>query len=158
MGEAARMVAWAAETRRVHQRLRDALEAAREAVEQGVAAQQVTRDLLLYCHGFCLALSGHHRGEDVVLFPEIERRHPELADTLSYLRRDHSQVEQLLGDLRRVLDRGADPPTLLTHLDGIAAIMESHFGYEERRLLRVLETLHLDADVAEVLGPLAGDG
>jgi hypothetical protein len=40
------------------------------------------------------------------------------------------------------------------HLEGIAAIMESHFRYEERQLLSVLETLSLDAPPEEVLGPL----
>lgn len=32
--------------------------------------------------------------------------------------------------------------------------MESHFRYEERALLTVLDTLALDADVRDVLGPL----
>lgn len=32
--------------------------------------------------------------------------------------------------------------------------MESHFRYEERQLLSVLETLELSADVDAVLGPL----
>lgn len=154
MGEATRLVAWAAEMRRVHQRLRDALDVARDAVEDGVDTEQVTRDLLLYCHGFCQALSGHHRGEDAVLFPEIERAHPELAATLSSLRSDHRQVEYLLVALRRALDGGADPPTVLRHLDGIGAIMESHLGYEERQLLRVLEALALDASSTDVFGPL----
>ena len=38
---------------------------------------------------------------------------------------------------------------------GVAAIMESHFRYEERQLLAVLETLALDADPEAVFGPLA---
>ena len=40
------------------------------------------------------------------------------------------------------------------HLDGIAAIMENHFRYEEDKLLPVMETLALDADPSQVLGPL----
>jgi hypothetical protein len=40
------------------------------------------------------------------------------------------------------------------HLEGVAAIMESHFRYEERQLLTVLETLSLDASPEEALGPL----
>lgn len=32
--------------------------------------------------------------------------------------------------------------------------MESHFRYEERELLDVLHTFALDADPADVLGPL----
>lgn len=38
-------------------------------------------------------------------------------------------------------------------MDGIGAIMESHFRYEERQLLGVLDALDLDAEVTEVLGP-----
>ncbi|MDN5796053.1 MAG: hypothetical protein L0H79_09930 [Intrasporangium sp.] len=40
------------------------------------------------------------------------------------------------------------------HLAGIAAIMESHFRYEERQLFTVLETLALHANPHDVLGPL----
>lgn len=32
--------------------------------------------------------------------------------------------------------------------------MESHFGYEERQLLAVLETLELGADPQDILGPV----
>jgi hypothetical protein len=40
------------------------------------------------------------------------------------------------------------------HLGGVAALMENHFRYEERHLLTVLETLDLDADPRDALGPL----
>lgn len=50
----------------------------------------------------------------------------------------------------------ATPAELERHLDGISAIMKSHFRYEERNLLIVLETLALDADPRWVLGPLNG--
>jgi hypothetical protein len=43
---------------------------------------------------------------------------------------------------------------LARHLDGIGAITESHFRFEERRLLAVLEALAHDADPRDVLGPL----
>lgn len=48
----------------------------------------------------------------------------------------------------------AYPADLDQHLNGIAAIMENHFRYEEDKLLSVLETLALDADPGQVLGPL----
>jgi hypothetical protein len=47
----------------------------------------------------------------------------------------------------------ACPADLEQHLDGIAAIMENHFRYEENKLLPVMETLALDADPDQVLGP-----
>ncbi|HEY1135710.1 MAG TPA: hemerythrin domain-containing protein [Nocardioides sp.] len=85
------------------------------------ASRAGERDLLLYCH------------------------------VLSYLRRDHAQIEQLLHALRASLERREPPDALLRHLDGIGAIMESHFRYEERQLLGVLEDLRLEVDPG--LGP-----
>ena len=67
------------------------------------------------------------------------------------LRRVHSRLREALRDAS---DRSAPPEELALHLEGIAAIMESHFRYEERQLLTVLETLHLEAAPGDVLGPL----
>ena len=149
-----RLIAWGAELRRVHQRLREALDVAQEELVDPVGTADPGKDLLLYCLGFCTALDGHHRGEDSTLFPAIEAVHPELAPVLKMLQQDHSMIAHLLGGLQAALDRAADRSEIQQHLDGIAAIMESHFRYEERMLLTVLEGLRLDADVTYVLGPL----
>ncbi|TDB85793.1 hemerythrin domain-containing protein [Actinomadura sp. 7K534] len=153
-GEKTRLVAWSNELRRVHDRLREALKVTRHALAAGEQAESATRDLLLFCHGFCAALSAHHVGEDRDLFPAIAEQHPELGETLRYLRQDHSMIEHLLTGLQAAAARAAPPAELDRHLEGLAAIMESHFRYEERQLLSVLETLALDADPAAVLGPL----
>ncbi|MEE6260808.1 hemerythrin domain-containing protein [Plantactinospora sonchi] len=153
-GEKTRLVAWSRELRRVHERLREALRVTRQAVADGAPAEPATRDLLLFCHGFCTALTAHHEGEDRDLFPAIAEQHPELRETLRRLRQDHSMIDHLLAGLQAAVDRAASPAELDRHLDGVAAIMESHFRYEERQLLTVLETLALDADPAAVLGPL----
>jgi hemerythrin-like domain-containing protein len=147
-----RLVAWSRELRAVHDRLRRALTVTRQAVAEGEPAE-ATRELLLFCHGFCAALSGHHRGEDSTLFPTLVAQHPELRETIAKLEQDHAMIEHLVGELQRVVDRRGTPEELGRHLEGIAAIMESHFRYEERQLLGVLETLELDAEPAEVLGP-----
>lgn len=153
-GEKARLIAWSQELRAVHERLREALSVTREALATGVPAAAASRDLLLFCHGFCTALVGHHEGEDRQLFPAIAAAHPQLADTLRYLQQDHSMINHLVAGLQDAVSREASPPELERHLEGIGAIMESHFGYEERQLLGVLETLELRADPARVLGPL----
>lgn len=152
--ETTRLIAWSNELRHVHQRLRDALAVARAAISEGRSSEKATRDLLLYCHGFCAALDGHHRGEDRALFPAIEAAHPHLAPVLRSLEQDHSMIAHLLGELSAATDRSAPVAELSMHLDGIAAIMATHFLYEERQLLHVLETLELDNAVSEVLGPL----
>ena len=153
-GDNARLVAWSHELRTVHERLRAALRVTRAALDGGEPTQRATRDLLLFCHGFCTALTEHHVGEDQVLFPAIAAAHPELAETLRYLTQDHSMIAHLVSGLEAATNRGAPRAEIDMHLEGIAAIMESHFAYEERRLLAVLATLELDADPFAVLGPL----
>ena len=140
--------------RTVHDRLRRALDVTREAVVAGQDAPSARRDLLVFCHGFCSALTGHHAGEDRILFPAIVAAHPGLGETLRHLQQDHSMINHLLSGLEAAAERSASPAELRQHLDGIGAIMESHFRYEERALLDVLETLPLDADPSSVLGPL----
>lgn len=152
--ERTRLVAWAHELREVHNRLRAALRLTQEALAAGEAAAPATRELLLFCHGFCTALTAHHVGEDRTLFPAIAAEHPDLAPVIRKLEQDHTMIAHLLGGLQATVDAGGTSDELARHLEGIAAIMESHFGYEERQLLTVLETLALDADPAEVLGPL----
>lgn len=154
-GEKTRLVAWSRELRAVHERLRQALRVTRTAIAQGAdAAAPATRDLLLHCHGFCAALTGHHRGEDRELFPVVAEKHPHLREALRHLQQDHSMIAHLLAGLQAAVERSATPAELDRHLEGVAAIMESHFRYEERQLLTVLEALDLDVDPRDVLGPL----
>ena len=145
----------------MHARLHQALRVIERAVHEGRpidtgddAGGRLSADLLLFCRGFCAALDEHHRGEDRVLFPAIAAAHPELAPVLAALTQDHSMVAHLLQGLGAAADRAAGPAELQRHLDGVAALMDSHFRYEERQLLVVLERLELDAAVRDVLGPL----
>lgn len=63
-------------------------------------------------------------------------------------------IDYLITGLSEATRSKATPAALERHLDGIAAIMESHFAYEERQLLVVLDHLALAADPGEVLGRL----
>jgi hemerythrin-like domain-containing protein len=151
--ETTRLVAWSQELRRVHARLREALRVTRAALADGRPGQVVTLDLLVFCHGFCAALDGHHRGEDRMLFPHLAASNPELRPVLDSLEQDHAMIAQLLAGLSEAVERSASVDELGRRLDGVAAIMENHFRYEERRLLTVLETLELQSDAQEILGP-----
>ena len=134
----------------MHARLREALQVTRATLDGDAPA----RDLLLFCHGFCSALDGHHRSEDRTLFPAIAAAHPELRGTLHKLEQDHSMIAHLLGGLQAAVDRRAGAQELERHLEGVGAIMESHFRFEEKALGTVLDGLALSTDPAEVLGPL----
>lgn len=151
--ETTRLIAWSNELRRAHARLREALRLVRDGVHEA-DPQKPGRDLLLHCRGFCTALDQHHRGEDRALFPAIEAAHPELAPVLRTLTEDHAMIDVLLTALAAAASGGAPPDELDRHLDGVGAIMENHFAFEERQLLGVLEALALDADPSDVLGRL----
>jgi hemerythrin HHE cation binding domain-containing protein len=73
------------------------------------------------------------------------------------LRQDHDMVASLLGEFEQALTQAGSAEQVAHRLDGIAAIMESHFRYEERQLLDVLATLRLDSDPERLLGPLSAD-
>ncbi|WP_395727678.1 hemerythrin domain-containing protein [Nakamurella sp.] len=152
--ESARVVAWSTELRRVHQRLADALVIARESVEAG-GPVALALEPLTYCWAFCAALDGHHGGEDHWLFPAVRAARPDLAVVLDDLARDHRMIGHLLGELRRAMTAGAGVDELRRHLDGIEAVMTTHFRYEEKRLLAVVDQVGLsDVDTTVVFGPL----
>ncbi len=155
-GDTSRLIAWHRELSAAHARLRAALELAQDSLTDPQLSDPhaASRDLLLYCLGFCSALGGHHRSEDAGLFPELVGRHPELDETIAYLKQDHSMIAHLLSGLEKAIRSQAPPEAIGRHLEGLAAIMESHFRYEERQLLTVLATLDLDATVPDMLGPL----
>ncbi|WP_241245833.1 hemerythrin domain-containing protein [Microbacterium sp. 4R-513] len=154
MSDIPRLVAWRWELREAHRRLRLALQMAQDAVRHETALPDVSRDLLLFCHGFCVSLEGHHRGEDASLFPALASQYPEATRVVGLLRQDHAMISTLLSQLDAAAQANASPAVLARHLEGLAAIMESHFRFEERELEPLLDELELDADPSTVFGPL----
>ena len=150
-GEKTRLIVWSNELRRAHDALRDALALATRTADD---APEVTRDLLLYCQGFCVSLGMHHTGEDRELFPELSARYPALRVVIGKLTQDHDMISTLLVGFDRAVRAQSPPEVLRRHLEGFAAIMESHFRFEERELLPLLATLDWNADPTEVFGPL----
>ncbi|GAA2632445.1 hemerythrin domain-containing protein [Actinomadura fulvescens] len=105
------------------------------------------RELRAHCLTFCSALQRHHTGEDGGAFPELAARFPELRPVIEQLEQDHRLVDEIL---RRIEDLvgGLDEPLgdgeaakVRAELDGLAAIMESHFTFEERRIVSALDEL-----------------
>ncbi|MFE4633529.1 hemerythrin domain-containing protein [Streptomyces sp. NPDC056773] len=149
-----RVTAWGGELKRVHGKLRTALALARAALDGGDPADAAT-DLLLFCHGFCAALSGHHRAEDGSLFPELVRARPDMVPVVAKLTQDHNMIEHLIGGLQKALADLTDPEVAHRHLDGIEAVMETHFKYEEKQLGPVLDGMDADFDRTEIFGPIS---
>ncbi|MBD0690112.1 hemerythrin domain-containing protein [Streptomyces sp. CBMA123] len=123
--------------------------------------------LLTHCLAFCTALANHHQGEDEGLFTALVRERPDLAPTVARLLEDHGLITGILTRVRELAETaarwpgepgepgasgesaesgsgesgepGADLAAIGRELDGLAAIVESHFGYEERAIGAALD-------------------
>lgn len=143
----------------VHDTLREQLETIRywlDGDRTGVDGRPVgpavdpARDLLTYCHGFCRALTAHHEGEDSGLFVALRAARPDLGAVIAKLVEDHQLIATILERVKALVDEapGADTArreAIGGELDGLSAIMESHFRFEERRIGAALDGLPDDA-------------
>ena len=136
-----RAVAFSLQLRRAHQQLRDELARIREALG---ADEYAVDGLQVHCLAFCSALATHHLGEDDGMFTQLLHARPDLAPALGNLIEDHAAIAAILRQIRALaLQWKAAPaeglPELRREFDGLAAIVESHFGYEERALSAALD-------------------
>ncbi|MEV6072524.1 hemerythrin domain-containing protein [Nocardia sp. NPDC052001] len=101
------------------------------------------REVRGHCLAFCRALSAHHTNEDESAFPVLAQRFPELAPVLGELGEDHRMVADILTRMTTLLgDVTADNLTAVRNeITGLAAILESHFRWEERRITEALDQL-----------------
>lgn len=160
------MVALSGQLIQVHQSLRARLASLRAQITEAGgdtrADVSATEDLLSHCVGFCAAVRTHHCGEDTQLLPALRASAPELAPVIDKLIEDHGLVAGILGRVGELLAQGQAATaagTLGRELDGLTAILESHFAYEERRIARALDVLGPDGWVADVFAPdQAGQG
>ena len=138
------MVALSEQLIEVHRTLRERLAALRREIADGAARPGLPADLPEHCLGFCGTVHAHHTSEDNQAFPALRAAAPELAPVIDKLIEDHQMVAAILRQIRQLLapDRPPSAPAaLLRELDGLSAILESHFSFEERRIAQALNTL-----------------
>ncbi|MFB9967352.1 hemerythrin domain-containing protein [Sinosporangium siamense] len=147
-----RLTAFGNQLIEVHIGLRRRLRRLREEADsyldgRGNRPRDLRKQLQEHCLAFCSALDRHHTGEDGGVFPALAARFPELRDTLDRLSHDHQMVAGILVRLESLVGGISDDPgpdearRVRGEMDGLSAIMDSHFGYEERTLARVLNSL-----------------
>lgn len=143
--DAHRLAGFGTQLLEVHAWLRDMLADLEDSVDDYFDGKGLPpRDLRAHCLSFCSALTRHHSGEDKGAFPAIAEEFPELRKVLAELRSDHNQLDWLLGNLRKLLaDLPAtpDPATakkVREEVAALSAIMQTHFIYEEKKLISVL--------------------
>lgn len=115
-----------------------------------------SRDLRGHCLKFCAALGRHHTGEDAGAFRLLAEQVPELRPVIANLITDHEVVAGILERVEALLagDTAVPLAQVRGELDGLAALLESHFRYEEKRLVSALNALTGRPGTAEeLLGP-----
>ncbi|MFI0486826.1 hemerythrin domain-containing protein [Actinomadura sp. 9N215] len=126
--------------------LRDELDSVRAEPDDRLADGIRPRELRAHCLTFCAALNRHHSGEEGGAFPALAQAFPELRPVLDELRRDHLLVEDSLQRLHTLLadlDEESDLTAVRRELDSLAVLMETHFVYEERRIVSALNALDM---------------
>ncbi|MFC4590619.1 hemerythrin domain-containing protein [Sphaerisporangium corydalis] len=125
-------------------------------------------ELRAHCLAFCSALNRHHLGEDGGAFLVLGERFPPLRPVLEELSRDHHIVTGILRRVEELVDglgtrthpevgrgvraegdgRGGHADVVRgvrAELDGLAALLESHFVYEEKRIVAALNAMGVPA-------------
>lgn len=143
-----RLTAFGHQLIEVHIWLRERLEDLRDDVDAYLAGDgPPPRDLRAHCLSFCSAITRHHTGEDAGPFTLIAAEFPELRPVILELRTDHNRIDWVLGNLDKLLTglpERPDPATatrVRAELEGLSALMETHFSYEEKKLISVLNGL-----------------
>jgi hypothetical protein len=115
------------------------------------------RELKVHCLALCSVVNRHHTGEDAGAFPLLGKEFPELRPVIEKLEQDHFMVSGLLRGFQRLMDGIPDEPAatdvgrIRSELAGLHAILESHFSFEERRIVDALNSLPAEAGTAESL-------
>jgi deazaflavin-dependent oxidoreductase (nitroreductase family) len=89
--------------------------------------------LRINCLTACQGLHHHHTGESAGLFPALVAQHPELADVIAVLQKEHDEIAVLLGELEKLVGTG-----LLGQVDELIAQLNAHLDREEAALLPYL--------------------
>jgi hypothetical protein len=136
-----RAVAVSRQLRQVHDQLRDQLTRLRAELGR---TEFDAAGLPAHCLAFCSALTAHHAGEDGEMFSALVAARPDLAPAISKLVEDHTAIAAILLRVRALAAAARTAPAgdlagLRGELDGLAAIAESHFRYEERALSAALD-------------------
>lgn len=95
-------------------------------------------DLRANCLAFCTALTRHHTGENVGVFPMLARQFPELTLVIDRLEREHHVVADIQQKIQALVDGEGDTTQLVKDLDRLSDELTAHLRYEEEVLVASL--------------------
>ncbi|MFI7698710.1 LLM class flavin-dependent oxidoreductase [Nonomuraea sp. NPDC049480] len=116
----------------------------RESIDR-LSARQNQWTLGTYCATFCRLLTVHHTTEDEAMFPAVLEADPTLAPVIKKLEQEHEVIAELLARLDeacvRLLRDPAGIELVRARADRLAAVLASHFAYEEEELVEPIGRL-----------------
>lgn len=142
-----RVVALSQQLAQAHHELRRQI----NEIKKGIGQRRSGDVLITHCLAFCTALTSHHQGEDDGMFAQLLLARPDLASTVANLVEDHGLIASMLSRVRELADQATESnestvDAIGRELDGLMAIMESHFAYEERTISAALDAGAPDPD------------
>jgi Hemerythrin HHE cation binding domain len=132
----------------VHGMLRQELELVRSLaarVADGLSAEELRIEvaalkangplwaLKVNCLHYCRFVHGHHRLEDVALFPALRAADPEIAPVVDRLEADHRVVAAQLDEIEAAV-AGSDQARVIAALDALADHLLEHLAFEEESI------------------------
>lgn len=106
-----------------------------------------------YWKGYAGEVLAHHTTEDDVVFPELVRRIPHLADLMARADDDHHHLDELMEDVTAALgaiSEGAGPERAAALLGQVAEHMDEHLDMEDRDLLPLIEVSFTQEEYEEL--------
>jgi hypothetical protein len=133
----------------IHRAIRSAGYALAEAAGSlSVAERPRMLAFVRYWKGHTGEILAHHGIEDVIFFPALRERVPEVGDVLDELDREHHVLDRLMlectGAIDRVVD-GAAPTAAVAALRRLADVMGDHLDLEDREVVPLFGE-HFSAD------------
>lgn len=143
---------------RAHNALRERLQTLQAGLDDPVGSGGGA-ELFEHCLAFCAALTDHHVGEDDGLFAALRTARPDLGPVIDLLVQDHGLIGSILLRVRALADEAGGASSerraaIGRELDGLAAIMDSHFAFEERRIANAIDGLRDDGWGRSVFTPV----
>ena len=154
MASSDRVASFAEELAAAHDRLTVRLAELRAALADG-APVPAGGGLADHCLAFCATVWTHHGAEDGGMLAALRVDRPDLAGRIDRLVEDHGLVAGLLTGVEDLVDRAGtvDRAGLVRELDGLAAVLASHFAYEERAVAGWEPTLRRVGWLGDTLHP-----
>ena len=89
--------------------------------------------LKVNCLHYCRFVHGHHRLEDVALFPALRAADPDIAPVVDRLEADHRVVAAQLEEIEAAV-AGDEQERVIAALDALADHLLEHLAFEEENI------------------------